>query len=155
MDKSFVRNALIDGVGFQEMIGANPFKYGIVAGADSHIAASANEEFNYPGVHGNIDHSPKVRLSGAGSVAGEPAVLFGTPGATGVAMLAFTQSTRRRAAAWRFLAVSGDCQTWFSCSQLLENHREEKNKNINILTQNATYFNGRKEGKHKYNNKKK
>jgi hypothetical protein len=84
VDKSFVRNALIDGVGFQEMIGANPFKYGIVAGADSHIAASANEEFNYPGVHGNIDHSPKVRLSGAGSVAGEPAIYFGTPGATGV-----------------------------------------------------------------------
>ncbi|MGB5615316.1 MAG: DUF3604 domain-containing protein [Desulfobacterales bacterium] len=79
-----MRNALIDGVGFQEMIGANPFKYGIVAGADSHIAASANEEFNYPGVHGNIDHSAKVRLSGAGSVAGEPAVYFGTPGATGV-----------------------------------------------------------------------
>ena len=84
IDKSFVRNALIDGVGFQEMIGANPFKYGIVAGADSHIAASANEEFNYPGVHGNIDYSPEVRLSGAGSVAGEPAVYFGTPGASGV-----------------------------------------------------------------------
>jgi hypothetical protein len=84
IDKSFVRNALIDGVGFQEMIGENPFKYGIVAGADSHIAASANEEFNYPGVHGNIDHSPEIRLSGAGSVAGEPAIFFGTPGATGV-----------------------------------------------------------------------
>ena len=84
IDKSFVRNALIDGVGFQEMIGANPFKYGIVAGADSHIAASANEEFNYPGVHGNIDYSAEVRLSGAGSVAGEPAIYFGTPGATGV-----------------------------------------------------------------------
>jgi len=84
IDKSFVRQALTDGVGFQELIGSNPFKYGFVAGADSHIAASANEEFNYPGVHGNIDYSPEVRLSGAGSVAGEPAVLFGTPGATGV-----------------------------------------------------------------------
>ena len=84
IDKSFVRQALTDGVGFQEMIGMNPFKYGVVAGADSHIAASANEEFNYPGVHGNIDYSPEVRLSGAGSVAGEPAILFGTPGATGV-----------------------------------------------------------------------
>ena len=84
IDKSFVRQALTDGVGFQEMIGSNPFKYGIVAGADAHIAASVNEEFNYPGVHGNIDYSPKVRLSGAGSVAGEPAIFFGTPGATGV-----------------------------------------------------------------------
>ncbi len=84
IDKSFVRQALTDGVGFQEMLGANPFKYGVVAGADSHISASANEEFNYPGVHGNIDYSPEVRLSGAGSVAGEPAELFGSPGATGV-----------------------------------------------------------------------
>ena len=84
IDKSFVRQALTDGVGFQEMIGSNPFKYAIVAGADSHIAASANEEFNYPGVHGNIDYSPEVRLSGAGTVAGEPAIFFGTPGATGV-----------------------------------------------------------------------
>ncbi len=84
IDYSFVRQALTNGVGFQEMLGLNPFKYGIVAGADSHIAASANEEFNYPGVHGNIDSTPEIRLSGAGSVAGEPAILFGTPGATGV-----------------------------------------------------------------------
>ena len=55
IDKSFVRNALIDGVGFQEMLGANPFKYGIVGGGDSHIAASVNEELHYPGVHGNND----------------------------------------------------------------------------------------------------
>jgi hypothetical protein len=84
IDKSFVRSALIDGVGFQEMLGANPFKYGIVAGSDSHIAASVNEEFNYTGGHGNIDHSPEMRLSGAGSVAGEPAILFGSAGITGV-----------------------------------------------------------------------
>lgn len=84
IDKSFVRSALIDGVGFQEMIGANPFKYGIVAGSDSHTSSSVSEEFNYTGGHGNIDHSAKVRLSGAGSVAGEPAVLFGSAGVTGV-----------------------------------------------------------------------
>ena len=59
IDNSFVRQALTDGVGFQEMIGANPFKYGIVAGADSHMPLSDNEEFNYPGVHGNIDHPPR------------------------------------------------------------------------------------------------
>ena len=84
IDKSFVRQALTDGVGFQEMLGANPFKYGMVAGSDSHVAASVNEEFNYTGGHGNIDHSPEMRLSGAGSVAGEPAVLFGSAGVTGV-----------------------------------------------------------------------
>ena len=84
IDKSFVRNALIDGVGFQEMIGANPFKYGIVGGGDSHISASVNEEFNYPGVHGNTDKTAEIRLASSGSVAGEPAIYFGTPGATGV-----------------------------------------------------------------------
>ena len=84
IDKSFIRQALTDGVGFQEKLGANPFKYGIVAGSDSHVSASVNEEFNYTGGHGNIDYSPEVRLSGAGSVAGEPAVLFGSAGITGV-----------------------------------------------------------------------
>ena len=84
IDKSFVRHALTDGVGFQEKLGANPFKYGIVGGGDSHIAASVNEEFNYPGVHGNTDKTAEIRLGSAGSVAGEPALFFGTPGATGV-----------------------------------------------------------------------
>ncbi|MGI9240612.1 MAG: DUF3604 domain-containing protein, partial [Verrucomicrobiales bacterium] len=56
----------------------------IVGGADSHIAASVSEEFNYPGVHGNTDKTAEIRLASTGSVAGEPAIYFGTPGATGV-----------------------------------------------------------------------
>jgi len=84
LDHSYVRNALIDGVGWQESLGVNPHKFGIVAGADAHTAFSDNEEFNYTGVHGTNDNTPKVRLSGAGQVAGEAAVMFGTPGATGV-----------------------------------------------------------------------
>ena len=44
-----MRQALTDGVGFQEMIGVNPYKLGIVAGADAHTAFSVNEEFNYTG----------------------------------------------------------------------------------------------------------
>ena len=84
LDRSFVRNALTDGVGFQEMIGVNPFKYGIVSGSDSHNAISDNEEFNYVGVHGNTDKTPEVRMSSTGSVAGEAPIMFGTPGATGV-----------------------------------------------------------------------
>lgn len=42
VDHGYVRQALINGVGFQEMLGANPFKYGIVAGADAHTAFSDN-----------------------------------------------------------------------------------------------------------------
>jgi hypothetical protein len=84
INNSYVRRALTDGVGFQEMIGANPFKYGIVSGADSHDAFSDNEENNYTGVHGNTDMTPKIRLNSGTTVAGEPPINFGTPGATGV-----------------------------------------------------------------------
>jgi hypothetical protein len=84
VNNSYVRRALTDGQGFQEMIGANPFKYGIVSGADSHDAFSDNEENNYTGVHGNTDMTPKIRLTSGTTVAGEPPKIFGTPGATGV-----------------------------------------------------------------------
>jgi hypothetical protein len=84
INNGYVRRALTDGQGFQEMIGANPFKYGIVAGADTHNAFSDNEEFNYTGVHGNTDDTPKIRLTSGTTVAGEPPLNFGTPGATAV-----------------------------------------------------------------------
>jgi hypothetical protein len=81
---SFVREALINGVGYQEYLGVNPFKYGIVSGADAHTGFSDNEEFNYTGVHGVLDKTAKIRLSGSGTTAGESALVFGTPGATAV-----------------------------------------------------------------------
>jgi hypothetical protein len=81
---SYVREALINGVGYQEYLGVNPFKFGIVAGADAHTGFSDNEEFNYSGVHGNLDKTAKIRLSGVGTTAGESAINFGTPGATAV-----------------------------------------------------------------------
>lgn len=81
---SYVREALINGVGYQEYIGTNPFKYGIVAGADAHTGFSDNEEFNYTGEHGAVDATTKVRMSGAGQTAGESATFFDSPGATAV-----------------------------------------------------------------------
>jgi len=84
VDGSFVRQGLITGIGFQEMLGANPYKFGVVAGADSHDAASDNEEFNYTGVHGNTDKTPEIRLGSTGSVAGEAARFFSTPATTAV-----------------------------------------------------------------------
>jgi hypothetical protein len=80
----YVREGLINGIGYQEYLGVNPFKLGIVAGADAHTAFSDNEEFNYTGAHGAVDSTAKKRLSGAGQTAGEAAMNFGTPGATGV-----------------------------------------------------------------------
>jgi hypothetical protein len=84
IDYSYIRQALINGVGYQQLLGANPFKYGIVAGADSHDAMSDNEEFNYDGVHGLTDDTPKRRLTGGVSTAGEAPLAFGSPGTTAV-----------------------------------------------------------------------
>jgi len=84
IDHSYIRRALTNGVGFQEMIGANPYKFGIVGGSDSHDAASINEEFNYTGVHGNTDKTPEIRINAPVTVAGEAPRSFGTGGATGV-----------------------------------------------------------------------
>ena len=84
LDGSFVRQGLITGIGFQEKLGANPYKFGIVGGGDSHNAANPNEEFAYFGVHGNTDKTPEVRLGSTGSVAGEPARFFSSTTLTGV-----------------------------------------------------------------------
>ena len=84
VDGSFVRQGLITGIGFQEMLGANPYKFGIVGGSDSHNALQPNEEFNYFGVHGNTDKTAKIRLGSTGSVAGERARYFSTPTTTAV-----------------------------------------------------------------------
>jgi hypothetical protein len=84
VDGSYVRQGLITGIGFQEKLGANPYKLGIVGGGDSHDALQANEEFNYFGVHGNTDKTPEIRLGSTGSVAGEAARFFSTPATTAV-----------------------------------------------------------------------
>jgi hypothetical protein len=40
VNNSFYRGAIIDGVGWQELEGANPHKFGVVAGADAHTSFS-------------------------------------------------------------------------------------------------------------------
>jgi hypothetical protein len=84
IDYSFVRTALINGLGHQINLGVNPFKYGIVAGADAHTAFSVNEEFNYTGVHNTFDMSPKVRLDSGANSTGASSLVLGSAGATGV-----------------------------------------------------------------------
>jgi hypothetical protein len=80
----YVRQALVDGMILEQKLGANPFKYGIVSGADSHSAYSNNEEFNFHGSHGATDDTPKKRLNPAMSPSGEPGAIVGTAGATAV-----------------------------------------------------------------------
>jgi hypothetical protein len=84
VDYSYVRQALINGLGHEQKLGVNPFKFGIVAGADSHTAFSVNEEFNYTGVHNTFDLTPKIRLSAVANSTGASSLVLGSAGATGV-----------------------------------------------------------------------
>jgi len=66
------------------MIGVNPYKLGIVAGADAHTAFSVNEEFNYTGSSAALDDTPKKRLNNVMMVSGEPGLKWSTSGTTAV-----------------------------------------------------------------------
>ena len=59
----FYRQALGDGFRFEKELGTNPFKMGVVGGADFHTGYQGNEEFNYTGGHSMLDDTPKKRLN--------------------------------------------------------------------------------------------
>ncbi len=80
----YIRQGLVEGMILEEKLGANPFKYGIVAGADSHSADSNNEEFGFNGSHGATDDTPQKRLNPAKSPSGEPGAIVGSAGTTAV-----------------------------------------------------------------------
>ncbi len=60
---SYMRLALRDGIAMQGALGFNPYKFGMVAGSDSHSAASAYRNDDYFGEHGTIDDTVEKRLS--------------------------------------------------------------------------------------------
>jgi len=80
----YVRQALTDGLIHEAQLGTNPFKFGIVAGADVHSGISANEEFNWHGAHGATDDTPEKRLDPTPNASGEAGYAVGSAGATGV-----------------------------------------------------------------------
>lgn len=84
IDYGFIRQALINGLEHEQNLGVNPFKFGIVSGADAHTAFSINEEFNFTGPHGVSDATPKARLSGGAISTGSPAITLSSAGTTGV-----------------------------------------------------------------------
>jgi len=64
-DKSrgaFFRQGLATGLRLEKELGSNPYKMGVVAGADFHSGYQGNEEFNYKGGHGFFDDTPQKRL---------------------------------------------------------------------------------------------
>jgi hypothetical protein len=80
----YIRQALIDGLKFEQELGTNPFKHGIVAGADVHSGYSGNEEFNWHGAHGGLDDTAKKRLDPKPNASGEEGYIVASAGATAV-----------------------------------------------------------------------
>jgi hypothetical protein len=68
----------------EETLGSNPYKMGIVSGADSHSGYSNNEEFNFHGSHGALEDTPQKRLNPAPDAAGDMPSRLGSAGATAV-----------------------------------------------------------------------
>ena len=60
---SYVREALMNGLEFQEKKDFNPFKFGIVSASDTHNATYAGDEDNYWSKVGIVDDDPVERGS--------------------------------------------------------------------------------------------
>jgi hypothetical protein len=80
----FVRQGLVEGMILEDKLGSNPFKMGIVAGADSHSGYSNNEEFNFHGSHGALEDTPKKRLNPKPDASGDMPSRLSSAGATAV-----------------------------------------------------------------------
>jgi len=80
----FFRQALADGMALEDKLGTNPFKYGLVAGADVHSGYSGNEEWGWNGAHGATDDTPAKRLKPGISPSGEPGSVVGSAGTTAI-----------------------------------------------------------------------
>jgi hypothetical protein len=86
-DKSrgaFFRQGLATGLYLEKKLGHNPYKMGVVAGADFHSGYQGNEEFNYDGGHGFIDDTPQKRLSPIPGLSGGLTAELGSAGTAAV-----------------------------------------------------------------------
>jgi hypothetical protein len=54
----YARSALKNGLALEKKLGVNPFKFGMVAGTDSHTALSAVAENNFFGKHAGVEPDP-------------------------------------------------------------------------------------------------
>ncbi|WP_193165007.1 DUF3604 domain-containing protein [Microbulbifer hainanensis] len=63
--RDFVREGLKYGLEYEDKLGVNPFKYGIVGGSDNHNGRPGNVwESNYHGGHGASDDTAEARRTG-------------------------------------------------------------------------------------------
>ncbi len=63
--RNHVRNALKDGMVFEETLGANPFEFGVVGSTDNHVSAPANttEDEDWTGMRGAQDANLEERIA--------------------------------------------------------------------------------------------
>jgi Protein of unknown function (DUF3604) len=61
---SYARQALKDGLTMQDTRGYNPYKFGILAGSDSHNTGVPYRQTNFSGGHGINDATIETRMSG-------------------------------------------------------------------------------------------
>jgi hypothetical protein len=80
----YIRQGLVEGMILENTLGSNPFKYGIVSGADSHSGYSNNEEFNFHGSHGALEDTPQKRLNPHPDAAGDMPSRLSSAGTTAV-----------------------------------------------------------------------
>ena len=55
----YARRALENGLLLEQKLGVNPFKYGLVAGTDTHTALATSEENNFFGKHTGVEPGPE------------------------------------------------------------------------------------------------
>ena len=79
---SYIRQGLVLGMLLESELGYNPYKMGIVAGADVHSGYQGNEEWDWKGAHGVSDDTPQKRLSPVPNASGEPGYVVSSAGTT-------------------------------------------------------------------------
>jgi hypothetical protein len=80
----FYRQGLVEGMKIESEVGFNPYKMGLVGGADVHSGYSGNEEWDWNGAHGTLDDTPKKRLSPIKNATGETGYGVSSAGTTAV-----------------------------------------------------------------------
>jgi len=80
----FYRHGLIMGMKLETELGSNPYKMGVVAGADVHSGYQGNEEWDWKGAHGGMDDTAEKRLSPGRNASGEAGYIVSSAGTTAV-----------------------------------------------------------------------
>lgn len=81
---AFYRTGLATGMKLEKSLGYNPYKMGVVAGADVHSGYSGNEEWDWNGAHGQQDDTPAKRLATGMNASGEAGYVVSSAGTTAV-----------------------------------------------------------------------